>query len=384
MISADLRVEGFDARSFTNLVSLFAPQVVNRMQRGPDASDAPEIESAETLAGKSGTLVIIVTESGRVRKAFHTQVGRVRGLVYPGPAAMPALAAEYHAARCVVLREGAIEEISERIAARLERGDDYLAQWLVVARAVREAIESELVHVWPRPNASVPIPSAGMVKRALDTVLPDGSAMVLVIWNGTAKWTGAVLRRRRGEIDLLAGPDHIARWTGPLGGDWRRDHRFITEAVDRSVAPVHLGIYGDISTFRALLRSREAGAWARAVATRDLILSPAPAYVAVAMGADAARAAAVRSAAWLGGLDYVRLLAPVASYVRGRVSEIASVNATLGFDPLKLLASMLERVDAAQEAGHVSVRKSAAPSDDDLASVEDAFDMGDAANDHDD
>lgn len=348
MISADLRVEGFDARSWTNLVSLFAPGVVTRLQREPAPSDAPEVETGESGADpKSGTLVIVVSATGRVRKAFHSQRGRVRGLSQVTPADLAELAERFRARRVLLVREGAIEEIGERVATRLERGDDYVAQWLVVARTIREVIDAGMIHVWPRPFASVPIPTAGMVRRALDTVLPDDRALVMVLWSGSTPWTGVVLRRRRGEIDLVAGPDLIARWSGPLGGDWRRDHRFVSEGITRAVAPVHLGIYGEIGSVRRLLRSAEPGAWARAVAVREVIVSPTPPYVAVAIGADAARAVAQRTTTWLGGIDALASLAPVATYVRGRISEIASVTQTLGFDPLKLLAAALARSEEA-------------------------------------
>ncbi|AKF06011.1 hypothetical protein [Sandaracinus amylolyticus] len=355
MIAADLRVEGFDARSWTNLISLFAPGVVTRIQREPAPSDAPELDTKEAEdAGLSeqrstGSLVIVISETGRVRKAFHSQRGRIRDLAQASPSELPMITERYRARRALLMREGAIEEIAERVAVRLERGDDYVAQWLVVARTIREVIDAGMIHVWPRPLAGVPIPTAGMVRRALDTVLPDDRALVMVIWSGSTPWTGVVLRRRRGEIDLVAGPDLIARWSGPLGGDWRRDHRFVSEGIARAVAPVHLGIYAEIGSIRRLLRSAEPGAWARAVAVRDVIVSPTPPYVAVAIGADAARAVAQRTTTWLGGIDALASLAPAVTYVRGRISEIASVTQTLGFDPLKLLAGSLARSEDGDE-----------------------------------
>lgn len=346
MIAAELRVEGFDARSWTNLISLFAPGVVTRIQREPAPSDAPELDAKEAEDdARGGTLVIVVSESGRVRKAFHSQRGRIRDLAHATPGELAEIGERYRARRTLLLREGAVEEIAERVANRLERGDDYVAQWLVVARTVREVIEAGLIHVWPRPFATVPIPTAGMVRRAVDSVLPDDRALVMVIWSGSTPWTGVVLRRRRGEIDLVAGPDLIARWSGPLGGDWRRDHRFVSEGVARAVAPVHLGIYAEIGSLRRLLRNPEPGAWARAVAVREVIVSPTPPYVAVAIGADAARAVAQRTTSWLGGTDAMAAISPALTYVRGRISEIASVTQTLGFDPLKLLASALARSD---------------------------------------
>lgn len=348
MISASLSFEGFDSRSWANLLSLFAPNVMHRMTTEAVNSDAPEVEE-EAAPGRRGTLVIVLDDRERVLKALHTIEGRIKDLEYEGADSLEAMAERWGAARCIVLREGVVEEISERVAHRIERGDDYVSQLLTTARAVREMSEAGLLLSWPRPLEHVPIPTIGMVRRALDSVLPEDRAVVFVIWNRSAPWTGLVLRRNGSEIDLVAGPDLIARWTGPLGGDWRRDYRVIGDAVERAVAPVHLGIYTDLATVRELLRGYEPGAWARAVAVRDIIVHPTPPYVAVALGADAVRKAAAESARWLGGIDAIGQLAPLARYLRGRFTEIASVTATLGFDPLKLLSIWLRRQEE-QEA----------------------------------
>jgi hypothetical protein len=42
-------------------------------------------------------------------------------------------------------------------------------------------------------------------------------------------------------------------------------------------------------------------------------------------------------------------MAPLMTYVRGRVAEVASVTQSLGFDPLKALAQFLDRVDPIEE-----------------------------------
>lgn len=337
MIDPMLRFEGFDARSWTNLIALFAPEVAAL------STEEAEPPSGERGERARGALVIVVDDRDRVLRAFHTRRGSVHAITWTGPSDLPALAKRHGARRCIVLREGVAEEIADRVARRVHRDDDYLAQWLLVMRAVRELGEAGLLHTWPRPLASVPIPSMAMVRRALDTVLPEDRAAVLVVWNGSTPHTGLVLRRKRDGIDYVAGPDLIARWAGPLGGDWRRDYRVISEAVARAVAPVHVGIFTELATLGPLLRSSDPGAWARAVAVRDVIVHPSPPYVAVALGADAVRAVARESARWLGGIDALSALAPLATYVRGRIADVASVTATLGFDPLKVLAMWLRR-----------------------------------------
>ena len=79
MISPHLRFEGFDARSWTNLLSLFAPGLRDRVNEEAADTDVPETDVGEANAEpNAGTLVIIRADDGHVLKAFHTTRGRVR------------------------------------------------------------------------------------------------------------------------------------------------------------------------------------------------------------------------------------------------------------------------------------------------------------------
>ena len=246
MISADLRFEGFDVRSWTNLVSLFSPATVERMASEPIASDAPET-SRDGEPGPEGTLVVVIDTHERLLKAFHTVRGRVTDLEWSGKKALASLASSYGARRVIVLTEGVMDEVAERLALRLQRGDDYVTQWLALARIVREMQDAGLLTFHPRPLANVPVPSAGTVRRALDVVLPDNHSAVFVLFDRQRPWTSFALRRRRGSIDRVVGPDIVSRWVGPLGGDFRRDHRVVVESVSRALAPVHFGLFTEVS-----------------------------------------------------------------------------------------------------------------------------------------
>lgn len=348
MISAELRFEGFDARSWTNLVSLFLPGLPERLEREPDATDAPV---AEGDAHTRGSLVVVVDADDVILAASHSQRGRVRELAGTtvDRTALPLLAARVGAHRVLLLREGVMEELAEQLGVRFRSDDTYLAQILEILRAMRELEAAGELVLWPNPIANVPIPAAGTFERALDLVLPDGRAAVLALWDGPL-WTAVVLRRRHASIDLVAGPEMLVRWTGPLGGDWRRDYRVILDSVGRSVAPVHFGLFAEAPTVRTLLRSADAGTWAQAVAVRNVVISPMPRTVGAALGADAVRGIGKASARALGGLDFAGALLPLVREVRARVTHASSVSETLGFDPLKVLGAILRR-DASDEPG---------------------------------
>ncbi|MBX3251777.1 MAG: hypothetical protein KF901_31655 [Myxococcales bacterium] len=347
MISANLRFEGFDATSWTNLVSLFMPGLPDRLRRAPDPSDAP----AADLGGRaSGSVLVVVDEAGQVLAATHSQRGRIRELggttlELGSDAPLVALAARCGAHRVLALREGVMEELAERLALRFRADDTYVAQILETFRAARELEAAGQLRLWPNPLQNVPLPSAQTLGRAVDVLLPDGRAAVMALWDGDL-WTALVLRRRHGEIDLVAGPELLTRWTGPLGGDWRRDYRVMVDAVARMVAPVHVGLFAETPTVRGLLREADAGAWAREVAVRNVVMTPMPRAFMAALGADAVRGVGKASARALGGLDVPKLFGsfvPIVREVRARVSHARSVTEILGFDPLAVLGAALRR-----------------------------------------
>jgi hypothetical protein len=343
MISEDISVEGFDARSWTNFLSLFSPGLIDRLEEDASESNVLELERGDVREDHfAGTVVVIVNADGRLLRAFHSLRGRIKDLDYAGPSSLATVAKTYRARSAVAVREGTLERIAEDLASRLVRGDDYVTQSLTLFRLIREAVDDGRIALSFDALAGAPVPSSHVIQRALDVILPDDRTLLIALWNGNTIWTAIALRRRAGKIDRVVGPDVLGRFTGPLGGDWRRDHRYLTTDVSSALAPVHLGIFGEVGTFRALLRNSAPGAWAKAAATREIIVHPTPPYVAVAMGADAARAVASAGAKWLGETNLGAFLGPLATTMRSYVQEISSVTSMLGFDPLRALARTLE------------------------------------------
>ncbi len=328
MISRDFRFDGFDARAWSNLLSLFraAPR---RHAHRDEAAPSPR-----------GTLVVVRDEHEAPEAAFVTGRGPVPIEPWSSPAELAERCREAGAHRALVLEDGAVEELTERAAARIPMPGDYASQWLALLGVVRELEQEGQILFWPRP-ARVPLPTTAMLTRALDLLLPNDRAALMMLWEGDEIWTALAVHRADGEIDEIVGPERILEWTGPLGGDYRRDHRAVQRAVQRALGPLHVGLFAQRADLEELLRTPDAGAWARAVALRDVILSPAPPYAHVAVGADAARAAGRRARRWLGGLDLFAAMTPVAEFAREHIARVGSVTETLGFNPLEALAARL-------------------------------------------
>ncbi len=284
-------------------------------------------------------------EDGKLRKLVHTHHGRLDpNGTWPMP--LPELAELHHASWALSARAGALEDVMERLGARMKRHDDLTAQALLVVQIVREMIQEGAVERWPKRLQGVPAPSEAMVHRALDAVCPDGHAMVLGLFRGGDLWTAAVARRRGQGFDVLAGPEELSPRIGLLSGDWRRDYRHLARAVEEEYAPVAMGCFAEVDRFRELQVDARPGAWGRASVVRDLILSPMPVGVRLALGADGARFAFEGFRTMVGKSDSLRRFEPLMARARARLASVAGdkdVSATLGFDPLAVLRALLRR-----------------------------------------
>lgn len=344
IVREDIRFEGFDARSWAALLALVRPDA----------------------RGRHGTLLVAVDEQRNVLNACV--VGR--GLVQvASPVAadvqLAELCREHDVARAILLVEGAFEEVAERLALDLNAtltgargahaepsrgalGDD-LMQLAALLGALREVHAAGWLSIWP-PLPSIPLTSAANVRRALDLLLPVGHSFTLVLYDDDAVSTAVALSRRREGIDHVAGPETLLRWTGPLSGDYHRDYRALSDAVSTNLAPLHLGVFAQRETVERLLRVPDPGAWVTAVAAREVLVHPTPAYVAVALGADALRSLTRATTELLGGVELLEIFRPMGRALRERLPEATSLSATLGWNPLATLARALRPPRSAHRA----------------------------------
>jgi hypothetical protein len=211
---------------------------------------------------------------------------------------------------------------------------------------VREMMHEGAIESWPRRLHGVPPPTDTMVRRALDSLCPDGRAMVLGLFKGGELWTAFAARRRGAGFDAIAGPEELGPEMGLLSGDWRRDYRHLARAVEERYAPLAFGFFAEVDTFRDLQVDPRPGAWGRAVAVRDIVVSPIPTAIGLALGFDGARYAFENVKAVTGRFAPLGMLDPVLASVRKRLGSAAGekdVSTVLGFDPMAALRALLRR-----------------------------------------
>lgn len=351
MLTRDVRLEGFDTTDWVRLAEVFRAPRRPRERQDPSRSGEapPEIAApAEAHAARKGG-VIVVTTGARLRKLLSTESGRLDLSEQPWPESLEELAERHGARWAAELQTGALEDLMERFAERLTRDQDSLAQTLTFVGVLRELEADGQIEVWPWKLASWPVPRHGVILRVLDALCPSGKAICFGAFRGGELFTALVLRRRGEGFDYVLGPDELRGEMGLLSGDWRRDYRHLARAAEARSAPIALGCYGEVETLRRLVHHPAPGAWAAAVAARDVIVSPAPPVVALPLGVDVGRAAIVvvrelaermGAAGWFGPDSP---LAPALSRVRDFTGLERDVSELLGFDPMQLLAKLFSR-----------------------------------------
>ena len=330
MFTPDVQVLDFTAQDWLRLPDLFrAPPRV-----------APLDTSALAPVVTGG--IIAVREGQRIVKVTSTVRGRLP-LPEAGHASAASLGAEHGGTFAVVLSTSALEQFGDRFARRLARGQSFHVQLEAFLAAMRELESEGEVELWPSPFAEWPLPTERAFGSALDLVCPDGKALVVGAFDGGELFTALCLRRRGPAFDVVMGPDRVRRDMGLLSGDFSRDYRYLGAAVEARLGPLAVGCYAELETFRRLAQEPQPGAWATAVAMRDVLLTPTTPGLAVPLGVDAGRAALsfakslVGRLGVLGGLRAPGSLGPRLERAYALVE--GDVRRYLGFDPWRVLAN---------------------------------------------
>ena len=265
MISEGLALFGFDSQTWGRLSGLL-------------------LGSAERPDLARGLLVLFVDSDGSPIAALDSRDGAFE----PEAGALGDLRklCEARGARaCFVMDALPAAELDTLVSVPL--GSDYESEASWLLRLAEHAVRGGLRRIHPNLPMNPPLPFGSTTEIALDLLLPPDHCLLLTVFDGAEIWTGAALHRGA-ELDMLAGPTALRDWTGPLGGDWRRDQRVVLRAVERELGPVHLAVFAARPTAERLFASPAHGSWALSYLTKEIIVSPSPAYLTAALALDGA------------------------------------------------------------------------------------------------
>jgi hypothetical protein len=278
MLTKDVRFEGWTAEDWGRLLSLW--------KSSPDNGSTANGEPRDTQSAAGGLLVI--HSGGRVRKMLHTQKGRIEkdGQTWPLPLAD--LAAR-HAARWVVAApSGGLEKIAERFGARSRREDDLSSQARLLLEIVRELVGAGIIEIWPNRIDRLSLPSHPLLENTFEAIYPPGQVIFVALFDQGDLFTSIALERQKGGISRIIGPDDLRPRLTFLSGDFRRDYRYTLAAAEDVIGPVAFGCFSELRIFRELQNERSWAAWLKALAVRDVIITPTKSSLVAPIAADAA------------------------------------------------------------------------------------------------
>ncbi len=269
MLTADVRVEEFDASDWIAIGDILGG-------RAPWQRDG----------------LILVVDGARVVKLWSTARGRLEPQGIHADASLAALLEARGGAWATRLDRRVLPILCERFARRVEPLDDLSGQISKLAVTVRELAGEGLLESCPR-DARELLPSVATIERALDVLCPVGKTLVLGAFEGGEVSTAFAAHRGPGGFDRIAGPATARTEMGMRSGDFTRDARGLARAYELSVGPLALGCFAEARTWKSLVADREPGAWAAAVAARELVFHPANVALSIPLAFDVGRVAAV-------------------------------------------------------------------------------------------
>jgi hypothetical protein len=266
MLARDVRFEGFTAEDWSRLVSI-----------GKDTHPDGSVAAAGGL--------FIVHDGRRTIKVLHTTRGLLPAVPWPAPLAR--LAAGHDARWVVAAQARGLRALGERFARRLRRNDGLAVQGMLAATILRELTAEGIVGVWPQ---WLLVPPRFPLRRTIEALVPSGSTALVAFFDRGQLHTSVTIERSLRGISKIAGPTALRATLGMLSGDLGRDDRYVIEAAERTFGRVSLGVFAELDVLRAVRSSGSRLAWAKAVATRDIIVRPVRLSLGPPLLADAVAA----------------------------------------------------------------------------------------------
>jgi hypothetical protein len=253
MISRDIAVVDVHPDHWTNLI------------RGP-------VE--KTPAGGNGWLVLVHHDN----RVIHAVLGgRPRWDLLGQPVDdLASLRHRMRASRVVCIEKDFLRRTHTRFDSSLSYDMDYVEQLLTMVAAFRKERGSGLRVDPPTPPG--PVPPFGLVQFLFNRLWPDNTSIILYVIDEDREsiWASLILRKRRGDLDLLTTDLHL----GPAGldaGNWKADMLRLRETASIRVAPPYLACFSSLDGWSRWL----AAPFSMDVRRDDFIVQPFPHRLAV-------------------------------------------------------------------------------------------------------
>jgi len=253
MISRDIAVVDVQPEHWTNLI------------RGP--VEKPTVEG-------NGWLVLVHHDN----RVIHAVLGGKPLQQLSGQPVddLVSLRHRFQAARVVCIEKDFLRRTHTRFDSSLSYDMDYVEQLLVMLAAFRKERGSGLRVDPPTPPG--PVPPFGLLQFIFDRLWPDNTSIVLYVVDEEHEslWTSLILRKRRGDLDLLTTDLHLGD-SGLAPADWRADRFRMLSELSVRVAPAYLACFCTRDAWASWL----AAPLRPGVTPDDLIVEPCPRRLAV-------------------------------------------------------------------------------------------------------
>ncbi|HEX8111972.1 MAG TPA: hypothetical protein VF516_29775, partial [Kofleriaceae bacterium] len=239
MLSAELDLCTIDARHWKNWWRLLVPPRVL----------APARWALAIL--DRGTLVQLI-----VRGEGAHEIVPLPGLPEISAKALASYARTLGVAAVIVVERRLIAELSAEIEAALELDQDFVAQGLIVLRALKRHAGRG---VWTEPALLelLPTPSYEAVQRTFDLLVPDRSAMVACVIDDDRRAVHAsiIAVKAGGDVTRAATHRAIADLVpeASLARDWETGYRRVLTAVEDRFARPSIALFAERATVLGVL-----------------------------------------------------------------------------------------------------------------------------------
>jgi hypothetical protein len=153
---------------------------------------------------------------------------------------------------------------------------------------LRELVEAGIIEIWPNRIEKLSLPSGPFFENTFEALYPPGESALIALFHEGELYTSIALERGKGGISRIVGPADLRPRMTFLSGDFRRDYRYALAAAEDTVGPIAFACFTALDIFRSLQREPSWGAWLRAFAVRDVIVTPMRGSLVGPMAVDAA------------------------------------------------------------------------------------------------